>query len=65
MTKLDRHNIALALFEARPITLPGTNVIVNATERSVWHGCVTELSQVCCVTDKEYAEFFDTAGVAD
>ncbi len=63
MTKADQLKIARALRAARPYVIPGSNAIVNDTERKVWYGCVTEVSKILVMNAADADKFFDAAGV--
>lgn len=68
-TEKTRSAIAKALLDARPPTIPGTNVILDPMARSAWYDCVTKVADVMCRGEGEALDrfnayhFFNECGV--
>lgn len=67
MTRKDYILIAAALRVARPAVIPGSNVIMNGTARSVWYACVTAVANALKADNARFeaSRFFDACGVPD
>jgi hypothetical protein len=65
MLTLTQHQLARALRDIRPATLPGTRVIPDGRLRSAWYEVCSAVSRLQPMSDADARRFFDIAGVPD